>query len=78
MSNKKSFSARIDGELYDRIAEHCKQQDISQAQFLEALAREFFDIPGEASDSITRNEFESKLDSAIQGLRDELLGKFAA
>lgn len=74
MSSKKSFSARIDGELYDRIAEHCKQQDTSQAQFLEALAREFFDLPREASDSITRNEFES----AIQNLRDELLGKFAA
>lgn len=74
MSVKKSFSARIDGEIYDRIAEHCKQQDISQAAFLESLARQFFDMPGESSEVVSRSEFES----AMQSLKDEILGKFAA
>lgn len=75
MATKKSFSARIDEEIYDRIAAHCQEQGMSQAQFLEALARQFFEILGNSSsDAITRTEFES----AIANLRDELLGKFAA
>ncbi|MBD1847279.1 hypothetical protein H6F89_28515 [Cyanobacteria bacterium FACHB-63] len=64
--DKKSFSARIDADLYETIAAHCQKERISQAKFLEDLARQFFQIPGETSAVITRAEFETQIESIRQ------------
>jgi hypothetical protein len=64
---KKSFSARIDEELHGAIDAYCKEQDISQAQWLERVAKSFL-----SGGQILTDPVDSKIDAAIAPLRDEL------
>lgn len=76
-SDKKSFSARIDEETYGAIDAYCKEQGLSQAQWLERLAKSFF-----SGSQMLTDPVDSRIDAAIAPLRDELaelreaLGKF--
>ena len=74
---KKSFSARIDEETYGAIDAYCKEQGLSQAQWLERVAKSFL-----SGSQMLTDPVDSKIDAAIAPLRDELaelreaLGKF--
>ena len=74
---KKSFSARIDEETYGAIDAYCKAQGLSQAQWLERVAKSFL-----SGSQMLTDPVDSKIDAAIAPLRDELaelreaLGKF--
>lgn len=76
-SDKKSFSARIDEEIYGAIDAYCKEQGLSQAQWLERVAKSFL-----SGSQMLTDPVDSKIDAAIAPLRDELsemrelLGKF--
>jgi hypothetical protein len=41
---KKSFSARIDEDIYEAIADYCEEENISQAQWLERIAKKFLAV----------------------------------
>ena len=64
---KKSFSARIDEETYGAIDAYCKEQGISQAQWLERVAKSFL-----SGSQMLTDPVDSKIDAAIAPLRDEL------
>jgi hypothetical protein len=64
---KKSFSARIDEDIYGAIDAHCKEEGISQAQWLERMARTFL-----TGGSVLADPIDSKIEAAINPLRDEL------
>jgi hypothetical protein len=76
---KKSFSARIDEDIYEAIADYCEEENISQAQWLERIAKKFL-----AEGKPLPDPVDAKIELAIAPLRDELaqlrqqLGKAAA
>jgi hypothetical protein len=77
---KKSFSARIDAELYQQIVDYCQRKGDSQADFLAEAAKAFF----ESGRGDIAPPVQDLIEAAIAPLRLEVaeireeLGKFAA
>jgi hypothetical protein len=77
---KKSFSARISEGLYQQIADYCKREGYSQAEFLESVGSAFF----ESGKGDSAPPVQDLIEAAIAPLRLEVaeireeLGKFAA
>ncbi|GAP93686.1 DNA-directed RNA polymerase subunit alpha C-terminal domain-containing protein [Leptolyngbya sp. NIES-2104] len=56
--SKKSFSARIESNIYDQIKAHCQEQQISQAQLLEQWAIDFFNLSERKTEKRQYEQFE--------------------